>query len=118
MNRALLWLGLLGGGLAWAAHLLVAYVIAEWSCAPGAGTGTWLGLRPAAWLLIGLTLLTATGAALAVLAARRTRRAEAPAPEERDLAARLGGIGVVTSALFLAIILFEALPIAWYLNRC
>lgn len=109
-NRTLL-LGLLGGGVAWTLHLLGAYVIAEWGCVQPAPS--LLGMRITSWLVIALTVLTAAMALGAAWLAWRVRQQRRESHDEG-----LATVAVITSAFFTVVIIFEAIPIAWFLHRC
>jgi hypothetical protein len=127
--RVALWFGLLGGCLAWTAHLTLAYVIGEWGCVWPAGRRHLLGISGTAWVEFLLTILTAGTAIAATIVAhrcdRRLRQVEGghtpPGGGETDtrrpafFAARAG---TVISGLFAYIILVETLPTLFFLQRC
>ncbi len=120
-GRGKLWFGLLGGIVAWTAHLMTAYVISEFGCLSPSMKETFLGLTAVAWSLIAVSLATAAIAAYATLVARRSRRApevktlgDADEPAE-DYVARLGEI---LSGLSTFIILIESIPIFYFLHDC
>jgi hypothetical protein len=105
-----LWIGLLGGPLAWLVQLAVSYPLVPLSCAIEWGAIFHL-----------ITLITA----LAAIAAGSTawqawQRAPAPSgPTDTRLARQrfMALSGVLTSALFLATILAQWLPV-WFLSPC
>jgi putative membrane protein len=105
-----LWFGILGGLVAWIAHLGTSYALVPWVCATGRIP-----------VLHGLTVLMALVAAAATLvAARRWRgagtsgtppEAGARVPVERHrLEGFLGLFGLILSGFFLVLILVEGLP--------
>jgi hypothetical protein len=122
VSRGTLWFGLFGGAIAWTIHLMLAYVVAEFGCAGRLGEGSYLGITLVAWLEVGLTLVTALASGVATLVAYRSHRrlssdaaeVEAAVSAERYTA----WAGVLTSGLFTVIILFESIPIVYYLHTC
>lgn len=121
VSRAALWFGLFGGAVAWTAHLLSAYVAAEFGCTGGLGEYTWLGVTLVAWLEAALTLATATAAGAAtVVAYRAHRRLSGAGPSDASIDAEryTAWAGVLTSGLFTFIVLFESIPILFYLHSC
>lgn len=121
VSRPTLWFGLLGGGVAWTAHLVVAYVVAEFGCVGGLGSRSFAGLSWVAWLEIAITALTTIVAAAATAVARRSQRIIATRAEDQLAAAfeaHTARAGVLTSGLFTIIILFESIPILFYLRDC
>lgn len=120
-GRAALWFGLIGGGAAWGTHLLLAYAISEFGCVGGLELPGYLGISPVAWLLLNVTLLTTAVASIATMVAWRRRGCLSGAAERAapDVAERYAAhVGLVCSGLFTLIILFESLPIFYYLRGC
>lgn len=109
--RGRLWFGLLGGAGAWLAHLLLSYAVAEFGCVSGLHQYQWLGISLVAWILLAISLLTASVAAAA------TRSIPAPA-EESSPEGHLGRMGCLSSGSFFAVIVVESIPILYYLSRC
>lgn len=122
VSRGALWFGLFGGAAAWTAHLMLAYAAAEFGCVGRLGERTSLGISLVAWLVLALTAATTLASGVATAVAYRCHRRlrshearhEAPVAAERYTA----WAGVLTSGLFTFIILFESIPILYYLNRC
>ncbi len=116
-----LWFGLLGGPLAWTAHLMFAYVISEFGCLTAGGKATFAGLTVVTWLVLALTALTLALAAGAARVAYRSGQAlpgtEADTdaqPPKRSLA----DAGLYLSGTSAFVILVESLPILYYLRDC
>jgi hypothetical protein len=122
VNRWLLYFGLLGGAIAWAAHLLAVYVIGEFGCFTAFRERMFAGMTVVAWLVI-LATVAATGVGLAaVWVAYRLdvilevgERGGTDTPASR---AHLARLGLITSALFVFIILAQAFPIIYFLREC
>ena len=121
VGRSAIWFALLGGAAAWTAHLLLAYAVAEFGCVSGFGERSYLGISIVAWLEVAVTVLTTMLAASAAVVAYRSHRilhsqegARAGAAGE-EYAARAG---LITSGIFTFIILFESIPIFYYLRTC
>jgi hypothetical protein len=111
----------LGGSAAWTAHLLLAYGIAEFGCVSGLGERSYNGISVVAWLEITATILATTAAASATWVANRSRRIlRSQAQELGDPAAAeyTAKAGQITSGIFTFIILFESIPILYYLRDC
>jgi hypothetical protein len=121
-SRAGLWFGLLGGASAWTFHLMSAYLVAEFGCAGGLAGYDYLGVTLVAWLELALTAATAFIASLATIAAWRSfhrssmtnGKEDAEGSAERNTA----WAGVLTSGIFTFIIIFESIPILFYLQAC
>ncbi len=121
----LIWFVLLGGAIAWAVHLLAAYALGEFGCVAGWGHIYFRGLHLVAWLVLAVTLITAVVTAAALWASVRMERRleQAGAGEEAALepdrpAPFAARFGVITNGLFLFIILFEAVPVLYFLRHC
>ena len=134
-SRGRVWLGVGGGGLAWAAHLAALYVLAEFGCTGGLGERVVGGVSLVAWLVLAATVagLVAVGAAVRVswstAVAARERLAREAAPEgeaglEGDASPGAanelfaGRVGVIGGALFALSIAFQALPVLFHLRAC
>jgi hypothetical protein len=120
VGRAAMWFGLLGGAGAWTAHLLLAYSVAEFGCLSGFGERSYMTISVVAWLEVAVTALTAVIAAFAAFVAFRSYRilrsqdvVETTAAEEYT-----ARVGLITSGIFTFIILFESIPILYYLRTC
>lgn len=137
VSRGALWFGLLGGAIAWTVHLMFAYAAAEFGCVGRLGERGYLGITLVAWLEVALTSATALVAGAATFVAYRCDR------RLRDDAIQMGAAqtnaadsnaaltnaalvaeqytaraGLLTSGLFTFIILFESIPILYYLRNC
>jgi hypothetical protein len=122
VSRGALWFGLLGGAIAWTAHLMLAYVAAEFGCVGRLGERSYLGISMVAWFEIVLTVVMtlASGAATAVAYRSHRRLRSSVTGEDNALAAEryTAWAGVLTSGTFTFIILFESIPILYYLHSC
>jgi hypothetical protein len=123
VRSAALWAGLLGGGVAWTLHLVLAYIIAEFGCISGLDRAQFLGISAVAWLLLGLSVAMLLGAgAVTWFTYRTTRRLAALRGEtlasEADFEMYMARAGYITSGSFFLIILAQTLPIFFYLRTC
>lgn len=121
VSRPALWFGLLGGASAWTAHLLLAYAVAEFGCLSGFGERIYWRISIVAWLEIAVTALTTTVAASAAIVAHGRHRILRSQLEEGSgtaAEAYTARIGFITSGIFAFIILFESIPILYYLRTC
>ena len=103
----LLWYGVLGGAVAWAVHLLVAWPLDELTCAAGSEKISAVPL----WQAVGLAvvipgLVTAGSLAVAALAWRRTARAQSAGAHDPAFgrSRMLAVVGIWANLLFLTII--------------
>jgi len=114
-SRTALFVALLGGAVAWTAHLLVAYALVAYGC-----TTRWGGLRPALVVLTVAAFAAAAGAGvLSWRLWRRARAADTPADDHWD--ARMGErtarvsflmvMGLVMAGLFALGILYQVAPV-------
>lgn len=118
VSRAALWVGVLGGALAWLVHFLLAYVIAEWGCVPLVPGVRVLGLTGTIWLLLIVSAVMFAIACASALIARRSR-ARLPDPGgEGGAEPFMARLGVQLSALFAFIIAVESVPIFYFLSGC
>src|SRR5687768_10869842 len=122
VSRGALWFGLLGGAVAWTVHLMLAYAAAEFGCVGRLGERSYLGISLVAWLELALTVATTMAAGAATVVAYRSHRRLRSDDAEEDAAGAAerytAWAGLLTSALFTFIILFESIPILYYLHSC
>jgi hypothetical protein len=121
VRRASLWFGLVGGGLAWMLHLLGAYAIAEFGCVGRLGELSDRGISTVAWLEFVLTVVTvAIAGAATVVAYRRHRelRSKESSSGASIADAFTARAGVLASGILTFVILFESIPIFYYLRSC
>jgi hypothetical protein len=118
VSRNALWLGLFGGAAAWTVHLMLAYGIAEFGCVAGIGERIYLGLSLVAWLEIALTVVTTLASGAAALVAYRSHQRLRSTDDREDSEAYLAWAGVLTSGIFTLVIVFESIPILYYLQSC
>lgn len=118
-QRAGLWFGLLGGACAWLVHLLGAYATAEFGCVSSLHKWQWLGISVVAWLCIALTAVTEAVAIVAIFVAYASGPREQDAEDVHAEARRYTAmLGAALSALFALAILFQSVPILYYLRDC
>jgi hypothetical protein len=122
VSRSALWIGLLGGGVAWLAHLLFAYAVAEFGCLTEFGHRQFAGITYVAWMLIIVSIVTALGAAASAWIAVRTIAKfpldEADIAETRGTGHYMARTGVYSSIIFIVIIAVQTVPIFFYLKDC
>ena len=121
VRRAALWFGFLGGAFAWALHFLTAYAIAEFGCVGGLGARIYGGISLVAWMELLATAIAVGLAAAATVVAYRTERQLLK--REPDEVASVGEkytarAGLLASGFFTFVILFESIPIFFYLRDC
>jgi hypothetical protein len=103
MRGAPLVLVLAGGGTAWMLHLLTGYFLVSLGCPRG-----W----PLGWTLITVTGVCAASAlAVAVVALRRRRRADAGL-EDGETSRLLSSVAALLATLFAIMIVFGGLAVA------
>lgn len=118
-----LWFGVMGGAVAWTLHLLLAYGVAEFGCISPFRNMRLLGFSGVAWLE-GLVTLVMLGIALfASKVAKRNSQAvagelNATQLEPHDARVFMARSGILTSRLFIFIIIVQSLPILFYLREC
>lgn len=107
----------LGGALAWFAHLLAAYAIAEFGCVAGLQYLRFADVSLVSWLLFAATAVALAAAlASAALAWRRVGAGHGlDAPDPRGFLARLG---LALDLVFAAAIAYETVPVFYYLQGC
>ncbi len=113
---------LLGGPLAWFLHLFLAWFLAEWGCLRGFPALSVFGLGGTVVLLVVVTIpLTAIALAATMLSLQMMRAAEEPPADGAGLGQSsrfTARTGAVTGGIFTAAILFESIPLLFYLSRC
>jgi hypothetical protein len=100
---------------------MLAYAIAEFGCVGRLGERSYGGISLVAWLLLALTAATVLAAAAATGVAYHSYRRLRSSPSEIDVtgaAQNAAWAGVLTSGTFTFVILFESLPILYYLQGC
>jgi hypothetical protein len=122
VSRGALWFGLFGGAVAWTVHLMLAYAAAEFGCVGRLGERGYLGISLVAWLELALTVVTTLVAGAATVVAYRNHRRLRSGEGEEDAAVAAerytAWAGLLTSGMFTFIILFESIPILYYLHSC
>jgi hypothetical protein len=115
-----LWFGLLGGAFAWLLHLVTAWALAEFGCVGGLGQTSWFGISAVAWWAIVLTVVTELIALAAFAVAWFVRPSSANCDEEAAFESRRGAAraGILTSGLFALAIVFESIPLVYYVQGC
>lgn len=121
-NRGAVWFALLGGGVAWTLHLLLAYAVAEFGCLSGLGEKQLGGLTLVAWLLLGVTAgALALAAAATLVAAGIRRRSREPSEVQTEPACTLafsGRLALATNVVFTLVIAVQSVPIFYFLRSC
>lgn len=106
LGGLLTWFGVLGGALAWAVHLFVAWGADELTCQSGNRSVDGVPLRGVVGAGVVLpALVTAAALVVAWRAWRRTDRAKQGDDPRMQRAGMMALIGLCANALFLAIIL-------------
>jgi hypothetical protein len=122
VRRGTLWFGVLGGAIAWTIHLLAAYALAEFGCVSGLGQRGAYGISYVAWAVLVMTIAVTAVALLATVIAGRAWRTFANDLRPNGPAAAgeqyLAQAGTLMSGLFTVAILFETIPILYYLRTC
>ena len=119
------WYALLGGGAAWAAQLVVGYVLTEIACHTDRLAGTTLGLGNVHALGLALTVIAAVVAFGAASVAWAMAGGPIPsdpvddvgAPEALGRRRFIAYVGVVMNGLFLLAIVMGGLPFV-FLSAC
>lgn len=119
------WFGFLGGGVAWALHLVVAYVLTEVACKSTRLDATFWGVPAPELFGYGITLWAALVALGAAHVAFRSYAADpridpvddAGAPEALGRRRFMAYVGVAMNGVFLLAILAGGLPFL-FLNAC
>ena len=122
VSRLSLWFGLFGGAIAWTIHFMSAYAVAEFGCVGRLGERTYWNISLVAWLELAITAAAVLVAAAATAVAYRSQlpllssayNADAAREAERQTARA----GLLTSGVFTFAILFESIPIFFYLRSC
>jgi hypothetical protein len=119
ISRFRLGFALFGGAFAWMMHLMLAYAAAEFGCSSHLGGRDYRGISIVAWLeliLTGVTSVVAGAATAIAYGLHRELRNEHG--EESATARKAAWVGLTSSGAFLFIILFESIPIFFYLRGC
>ena len=105
------WFGVLAPPLAWLTHLLLGDLIYELGCAPAMRAKQIFGLSLHAWTVAATITLLGVTLAAGVLAFRALRRLRAESDgESLDRATAMAFVGVASSLLYGAILVFGLLP--------
>lgn len=121
VSRGALRFAILGGGIAWLLHLLLAYTVSDFGCTAGLGRVQYGEFSVVTWMLFAVTALTlGLGMAATGVAWRSRRRlarnsTESESRQAEDFAARFA---LITDALFVLIIAVQSVPIFYFLRHC
>lgn len=122
ISRASLWFGLLGGAIAWTIHFMLAYTIAEFGCVSGLGQRSYWNISLVAWLELAVTAVASSVAAAATAVAYRNQvcllSISPTTTNSVDVEQYTARAGLFTSGIFSFVILFESIPIFFYLRNC
>lgn len=118
VSQRSLWIGLLGGAVAWFVRFLLAYAISEWRCAFSDREAIFLSLTTTAWVLLGVSAVLLALAVAATLIAYRAQRAMRARGETEGAAYFMARTGTFLSGLFAFIIAVESIPIFFFRSQC
>jgi hypothetical protein len=121
VRRAGLWFGFVGGGFAWTLHLMTAYAIAEFGCVGGLGTRFYGNISLVAWMhLLATALAVCLAATATAVAYRIERHFQRHVPDEAQAASEkyTARLGLIANGFFTFVIVFESIPIFFYLRDC
>jgi len=103
---------------------MFAYAAAEFGCVGSLGRPGYLDISLVAWLILLLTAATASIAAASTFVAYRFYRRLATAQldsadgESHSAERYTAYVGLLAGSLFVFVILFESIPIFFYLRHC
>lgn len=114
--------GLFVPALAWLLHLLGSATLSEWACLSGWGGSMTMGITRLNWLLVGLTVVSASSAAFGTVIAYRTL-ADVPDDARRGTGEDNTGLDLARAGfwggtMFLVVILAQCIPIFYFLTGC
>lgn len=122
VSRSSLWVGLFGGAITWTVHFMAAYAIAEFGCVGGLGERRYGNISLVAWMELAVTVAAFLIAAAATAVAYRNQiylRSRAQSlTGSLDVERYTARAGFYTSGVFSFVILFESIPIYFYLRSC
>jgi hypothetical protein len=122
VSRVSLWFGLFGGAVAWTIHLMLAYAIAEFGCVGGLNERNYWNISLVAWLELAATAASSLLAVAATALAYRSQVRVLSSPPTRGVGSEVeqytARAGFFTSGIFSFVILFESIPIFFYLRSC
>jgi hypothetical protein len=118
--RGALWFGLMGGAVAWLAHFLAVWLIAEFGCIMAAGRPPAGFISTTAFLLIVATVICLAAAAAATIVGHRAGRRlrEEGAGSDERVSYFMARGGAISSGLFAFFIAVQSLPIFFFLDHC
>jgi hypothetical protein len=109
----LLWFGLLGGGIAWAAHVITAWGTVELVCTEGRSDVLGIPLRAVVTVLtVGPGVVALSALVAAAVAGAQLRRIDSDGDDRRVLRAQfMAEVGLWLDGLAIAMIVFGAVAI-------
>lgn len=107
---------LLGGGVAWLLHLVLAYAIAEFGILSGLVETRWAGLDAVSWLLLAVSAAMLALAAASVRVSRRLCQGKESDEEPRRTVRFCARFGLAANLTFLVIIAVQTIPIFFFLR--
>jgi hypothetical protein len=118
--RGALWFGLMGGAVAWLAHFLAAWLIAEFGCIMAAGRPPVAFISTTAVLLIVATVICLAAALAATVVGHRAGRSlrEEGAGSDDRVSYFMAKGGAISSGLFAFFIAVQSIPIFFFLDHC
>ncbi|MEX0653695.1 MAG: hypothetical protein WD534_00950 [Phycisphaeraceae bacterium] len=119
LGSFLVWFAMFGGAVAWLVHFLGIYLLGEFGCHTTLRDVTFLRLTGVAWSILAVTVLMFALAVAALLAAHHNQRLIADQlPDARDNLRFAAHLGRISNTLFAGVILFQTLPVLFYLGGC
>jgi hypothetical protein len=122
VSRWALGFATLGGGTAWFAHLVLAWMIAEWGCFAGLYRWTSWGLPSITWAIIAVSAVLLLVGLAATWIAYRTeveiRKHGFQTNVTESTAGFIAKTALASNVLFTVIILFQTVPILFFLRSC
>ncbi|MFW5972695.1 MAG: hypothetical protein ACOCTG_01790 [Bacteroidota bacterium] len=111
-----LWFALLGGGVAWITRFLVVWVTAEFGCISGVLQIGGLRSPVVVLTLVSVPFLVLAGYAAVV--GWKLSRAYRDDIESDSAGTFMARAGMITSLLFVVIMIAEMVPLAFFMNEC
>jgi hypothetical protein len=116
-RRRVLWIALVGGGVAWMLRFLVVWIISEFGCI-GAQPAWSTGLGTAVVMMLASLPFIALAGFATFLSYRAYRADDAPRSDHSETQLFFAKTGLIVNPLFAAIMLVESIPMFFFLNEC
>ncbi len=123
MSRIAAVLSLIGGGIGWGLHLLLAWVISEFGCIAGWGDRSVGPITMVSLSILIATVISAGIAAAAVMVAMKASRGSGVTSGDHAVVAAenkgfISRFSFIMNMIFLFIILVQSIPVFFYLKEC